>query len=70
MPADVIALPRPRRARQGPDPLAFFVRVGRNDHKEMLDLIGTGEQGIFGFVILPFKLTFCKNSTPSPHVPS
>jgi hypothetical protein len=28
-----------------------FVRVSRNDHVELLHLIGTGEQGIFGFVI-------------------
>jgi hypothetical protein len=27
------------------------VRVGRNDHVEMLHLIATGERGIFGFVI-------------------
>lgn len=48
---NVVHLPRPRQARTGPRPLAFFVRVGRNDHREMLDLVGTGERGIFGFVI-------------------
>jgi hypothetical protein len=31
--------------------LGFFVRVGRNDHVELLHLIGTGERDIFGFVI-------------------
>ncbi len=51
MTANVIHLPRPHQARSGPRPLALFVRVGRNDHREMLDLIATGEQGIFGFII-------------------
>jgi hypothetical protein len=31
--------------------LGFFVRVGRNDHVELLHLIATGERNIFGFVI-------------------
>jgi hypothetical protein len=48
---NVIALPRPREARSQPDPLAFFVRVGRNDHREMLELLATGERGVFGVVI-------------------
>ncbi len=51
MTANVIHLPRPHQARSGPQPLALFVRVGRNDHREMLDLIAKGEQGIFGFII-------------------
>lgn len=51
MASNVIRLPRPRYARSGPEPLALFVRVGRNDHREMLDLIATGERGVFGFVI-------------------
>jgi hypothetical protein len=51
MTADVIQLPRPRQARTGPAPLAFFVRVGFNDHREMLELITVGERGFFGFVI-------------------
>ena len=29
----------------------MYVRVGRNDHNEILDLLATGERGIFGFVI-------------------
>jgi O6-methylguanine-DNA--protein-cysteine methyltransferase len=51
MTSNVIHLPRPRGLRTGQEPLAFFVRVGRNDHKEILELISTGEQGAFGFVI-------------------
>ena len=51
MPSNVIHLPRPRSQRPGPEGLGFFVRVGRNDHVELLQLIATGERGIFGFVI-------------------
>jgi hypothetical protein len=51
MTADVIRLPRPRQARTGQAPLAFFVRVGFNDHREMLELITAGERSLFGFVI-------------------
>src|SRR5207249_1682786 len=29
----------------------FFVRVGRNDHKELLHIIAVSERGVFGFVI-------------------
>jgi len=51
MPSNVIQLPRPRQLRPGTVPLGLFVRVGRNDHLEMLHMITTGERGIFGFVI-------------------
>ena len=51
MNAEVVRLPRPRDARPQEGGLGFFVRVGRNDHREILDLIATGERGIFGFVI-------------------
>jgi hypothetical protein len=49
--SNVVALPRPTALRPRPNPLGFFVRVGFNDHLELLDLIATGERGIFGFVI-------------------
>lgn len=49
--SNVVRLPRPTAMRSRPDPLGFFVRVGFNDHLELLDLIATGERGIFGFVI-------------------
>ena len=51
MNADVVHLPRPRDARPQEGRLGFFVRVGRNDHREILDLIATGERAIFGLVI-------------------
>jgi hypothetical protein len=31
--------------------LGFYVRVGRNDHNELMQLMAAGERGIFGFVI-------------------
>lgn len=51
MPSNVIHLPRPRAQRSSPEALGLFVRVGRNDHVAMLDLIAAGERGVFGFVI-------------------
>lgn len=51
MAAEIIQLPRSQLTKVPVGSLAFFVRVGRNDHREMLDLIATGERGIFGFVI-------------------
>jgi hypothetical protein len=51
MAQNVVHLPRPHAARAPRDPFGLFVRVGRNDHLELLDLIATGERGIFGFVI-------------------
>jgi hypothetical protein len=51
MSSNVIPLPRPRQQRPGPEGLGFYVRVGRNDHVELLHLIATGERDIFGFVI-------------------
>lgn len=49
--SNVVHLPRPAEARARPEPLGFNVRVGFNDHLELLDLIATVEQGMFGFVI-------------------
>lgn len=51
MDTNVVHLLRPAHARPAPERLAMYVRVGRNDHSEILDLIATGERGIFGFVI-------------------
>ena len=51
MPSNVIPLPRPPSQRPQSDGLGFYVHVGHNDHIELLHLIGTGEKGIFGFVI-------------------
>src|SRR5277367_2587497 len=48
---NVIELPRPRELRAREASLALAIRVGRNDHKEILELIAAGERGIFGFVI-------------------
>jgi len=48
---NVIRLPRPKTARPPADALGLFVRVGRNDHKELLHIVASGEKSIFGFVI-------------------
>ena len=52
MSAKVIRLPRPLAQRPAPEGLGFYVRVGRNDHVALLNLLATGgEEGIFGLVI-------------------
>jgi hypothetical protein len=51
MSGNVIHLPRPRSQRPGPEGLGFYVRAGRNDHVTLLELLATGEEGIFGLVI-------------------
>lgn len=51
MSSNVIPLPRPKSLRTSSDALGFYVRVGHNDHRELLHLLTTGERGIFGFVI-------------------
>jgi hypothetical protein len=40
----------PRSIRPVPDPLGLYLRVGRNDHREMLDLVPEGKLGCFGLV--------------------
>lgn len=51
MASNVIRLPPRMQREPAPDSLAFFVRVGRNDHQELLDLIASGERGFCGLVI-------------------
>jgi hypothetical protein len=52
MASNVVHLPvGSRQDPHDPAPLGFFVRVGRNDHREILDLIASGEQGKCGLVI-------------------
>ena len=49
--SNVIPLPRPLAQRPRSCGLGFYARVGRNDHVALLDLLATGEDGIFGLVI-------------------
>lgn len=49
---NVVQLPRPKQMRTASaQQLGFFVRVGRNDHREILEVLSAGEEGIFGLVI-------------------
>jgi hypothetical protein len=45
--------PFPRAVRPVPNPLALYLRPGRNDHREMLNLIATGDAACFGAVFDP-----------------
>jgi hypothetical protein len=40
----------PRSVRPVPDPLGFYLRIGCNDHREMLNLIPEGKLARFGLV--------------------
>lgn len=48
---NVVQLPRSRAQRPQGEGLGLYIRVGRNDHRELLHIIAAGERSIFGFVI-------------------
>ena len=48
--SNVIQLPRPRRLRPSPARLGYYLRVGRNDHKEVANRLAEGEQAYSGLV--------------------
>ncbi|MEL6734612.1 MAG: hypothetical protein AAFO98_01855 [Pseudomonadota bacterium] len=48
---NVIHLPRPEGLRDPSTELGLYIRIGRNDHLTMLDLLAEGEKRIFGVVI-------------------
>jgi len=49
-PGNVIRLPRPKSVRPAVPEMGLFFRIGRNDHRTMLDLISEGEKRFFGLV--------------------
>jgi hypothetical protein len=48
---NVTYLPRPRAVRQAPEPLGLYFRVGRNDHKALLNVLSAGDLRCFGVII-------------------
>jgi len=40
----------PRHIRPAPSPLGLYLHVGRNDHRELLDLLARGDAHFFGMV--------------------
>jgi hypothetical protein len=48
---NVTPLPRLRTVRPVPEPLGLYVRVGRNDHKALLNTLSAGDLGCFGVVV-------------------
>lgn len=48
--SNVVQMP-PRTEKRHRSELGFFVRVGHNDHRSLLNLLASGESGMFGLVI-------------------
>jgi len=46
----------PRIVRPAPDPLALYLRPGRNDHRELLNLMAAGDTSCFGAIFDPTLL--------------
>jgi hypothetical protein len=49
--SNVVQLPRPQRLRPSPARLGYYLRVGRNDHVTVANLLAEGEQAYLGLVI-------------------
>jgi hypothetical protein len=49
--SNVIRLPRPRALRPTPSRLGYYLRVGRNEHREVAHILGEGERAYLGLVI-------------------
>src|SRR5258706_214411 len=47
------SLELPRIVRPAPDPLALHLRPGRNDHRELLNLMAAGDTSCFGAIFDP-----------------
>jgi len=50
----------PRLVRPAPEPLGLYFRVGRNDHRELLEVVASGETRFFGLVFDPTYARFQK----------
>jgi hypothetical protein len=48
----------PRLVHPAPEPLGLYFRVGRNDHRELLQLLSSGETRFFGLVCDPTYTKF------------
>lgn len=49
--SNVIQLPRPQRLRPSPARLGYYLRVGRNDHRTVANLLAEGERAYLGLVV-------------------
>jgi hypothetical protein len=56
--AHAVAPFTPRLVRPAPDPLGLYFRVGRNDHRPLLDLLAGGDTRFFGVVCDPTHVKF------------
>lgn len=49
--SNVVQLPRPKRLRPSAARLGYYLRVGRNDHVMLANLLAQGEQAFLGLII-------------------
>lgn len=45
-----VTLMQPRAVRPAPEPLALYLRAGRNDHLDLMNLLAAGDTGCFGVI--------------------
>ncbi len=51
MNSNAVHLPRARKDREAIRPLGLYLRVGRQQHKDVLDVLAAGERGFMGLII-------------------
>lgn len=49
--SNVVQLPRPQPLRPSPARLGYYLRIGRNDHVTVANLLAEGERGYLGLVV-------------------
>ncbi len=48
---NIVRLPRPKVLRPETEPLGLYLRVGRNQHHDLLDVLSSGERSFHGLVV-------------------
>jgi len=51
MNSNAVHLPRAHKDREAIRPLGLYLRVGRQQHKDVLDVLAAGERGFMGLII-------------------
>lgn len=51
MSENVVYLPPPKQIRSQSQQLGLYLRIGRNQHRDMLDILAEGDSGFVGIII-------------------